>query len=366
MTKVNEVLKFKDKGLSVEDARKAMIAAGEAPPGVPTRRDSVVAGAPDIEPEFVDNGEVVDAANPNAAAQAEELARQAVVVPPKPPIPANAAPVTPVTPAEKPERIETVQFVAEIRQESGGLVAEIKYKNGSGTEKFSANSKSELMLKLLEGKGHATLRVKEAVRREKLGGQKLDRAYSLPNNITAEQFAQMPDWQQNNLIETIATQQAILFREECPEYYKTDANGKALDDYLRKNDLPYTVRNLHYAFEDMVENDLFPDKRLEATSILTQPTPAAVVEDSAPVVPVAPAPANQPVPVAPAAPAETVRKRGFTSLPSGSSSAPSGAGAVPEDEANKKDLSEAELRKLPMDELRRIANADRRARATTR
>src|SRR5579872_1616221 len=70
-TKIGEVLKFKDQGLSVEDARKAMLAAGEAPKGmaggnvpvhaaeVPTPPAVAVAAAvpavtPDLETLFED------------------------------------------------------------------------------------------------------------------------------------------------------------------------------------------------------------------------------------------------------------------------------------------------------------------------
>lgn len=375
MKKVQDVLKFGDKGLSVEDAKKAMISAGEAPSGlrgksiaeVAAQPPVVAAAADELEPELPENDTVTVAKNPNEAAQAAELERlqreengAAIVTPPAATAPAK----------DEPERIETSEFVGEIRQENGKCVAEIRYKNGAGVEKFTANSHRELMIKLIEGKGNATLRVREAVRREKLGGPKLDRAYTLPGNITAEEFEKMTEAQQSLVIETIAAQAALAFRESHPDYYKTAANGDALNEYMRKNDLPYTIRNLEYAFEDMTANDLFPDKKGGAakpaapaveTSLAT-PAPATPSGDSA----AAPAASTPVSPAsAPAAPAEVVRMRGSTGLQPKHSSAAGGTGAK-EDGGAPKELSEAELRKLPLSELKRIATADRRARATTR
>lgn len=366
MSKVADVLKFRDRGLSVEDARKAMLAAGEAPSGKAMPRP--VDDSP-LEPEFEDNGEVVVAANPNAEAQAAEAAKLAEAPEPV---------VKPVAPApaineEKGERLETERFVAEIRQEKGKWVAEIQYKSGAGTEKFIATSKNELMLKLLEGKGHATLRVKEAVRREKLGGPKLDKAYALPEGITKEEFEKMTPQLQTFTIDTIAAQNAMVWMKQTPAYYATDANQEVLNQYMREHDLPYTVGNLTYAFEDLSENDMFPDKKGQAATpaapapkpSLAQPSAAARAEDS-------PAAARPAAPASPASrtdgqPAATVRKRGSTGLPVGHSSVPSDAGAASvEDNGQPKELSEAELKKLPLSELKRISDAERRARAQAR
>jgi hypothetical protein len=360
MSRVSDVLKFGDRGLTVEEARRRMLEAGEAPSG---RRSATLpaAAADALEPEIEDDGAITVAANPNAAAQAT------VVVEPEP---VAAPPIPAAPPAEdKTERIETEQFVGEIRQEKGRWIAELQYKSGSGTERFVAGSKNELLLELLKGKGHATLRVKEAVRREKLGGPKLDKAYSLPEGVTSEEFSRMSPAAQTAMIDSIASSNAIAWRDARPEYYKTPANGAALNEFMREHNLPFTVANLDYAFEDMTDNDLFPDKRPEAPApaaapSLTRETTAPKAEDSAPVTqPAAPA---SPTPASAAPPAVTTRKRGSTGLPGGHSSVPSDGTARAEDAGEPKEPSEAELRKLPMDELRRIANADRRQRAQVR
>lgn len=373
MTKVADVLRFGDRGLSVEDAKKAMLEAGEAPTGKGVPRP--VDDSP-LEPEFEDNGEVVVAANPNSEAQAEqarkdaeEAARSVAEVEAST---GKNEPIQQQAAEDKAERLETERFIAEIRHEKGKWVAEIQYKSGAGTEKFIAGSKNELMLKLLEGKGHATLRVKEAVRREKLGGPKLDKAYSLPEGIMTEEFNKMTPQLQTFTIDTIAAQNAMVWMKQTPAYHATDGNQEVLNQYMCEHDLPYTVGNLTYAFEDLSENDMFPDKKGQPISAtpapkpsLAQPSAATRAEDS-------PEAARPAAPASPASrtdgqPAATVRKRGSTGLPVGHSSVPSDAGATSaEDNDKPKELSEAELKKLPLSELKRIADADRRSRAQTR
>ncbi len=337
MPKVSDVLRFNDRGPSVDEARKRMLEAGEAPSrrgGVPVVVPAAAADA--LEPEIEDNGEEPPV----------------VVAPPA---------------EEKVERIENERFVGEIKQEKGKWIAEISYKSGSGTERFVAGSKNELLLKLLEGKGHATLRVKEAVRREKLGGPKLDKAYQLPEGMTSEEFSKMPASAQTAVIDSIAATSALVFREAHPEYYRTDANGAALDKFMQEHNLPYTVTNLEYAFEDMTENELFPDKRQSmrtAEPSLTRETIAPKAEDSASVARLAAPASPEPAPVA--SPAVTTRKRGSTGLPGGHSSIPSDGATRAEDAGNPKEPSEAELRKLPLSELKRIADAERRSRTQVR
>ena len=356
MTKVNEVLKFKDGGPSVEEARKAMFAAGENPKGESQASAPPVVVAPPVavippavaevlEPEFEEEIPAV----PPAVATPPVVVPPAVVAPPK------------------VERIETAQFVGEIKQEGGKWVAEIRYKTGAGTERFIENSRNELMLALLAGKGHATLRVNKAVRREKLGWSELDHQYPLPENTTVEKFEKLPDEQQDAMIWTIASQQIILFHDKHPEFYKTPNNAKAVNDFLVEHKLPITLRNLEYAFEDLTESDLL-DKRPEVAPAREIPTPSLALEtapvrvDSAPA-PAAPAPAPAAVPAA-AVPAVIVRKRGTTGLQPGQSSSPTEPGSQ-EDGGNSREPSEAELRKLPLSELKRIADKDRRTRAGT-
>lgn len=372
MAKVGEVLRFRDAGPSVEEARKKMIEAGEAPAGRPT---VAVAEEPAVVPPTP--------ATPAAAAVASvlepEFEEEEVVVPPAAePAPAAAAPVVtpPAAPPAtvKPERVDTPQFTGEIKQEKGEWVAEIRYKNGSGTERFIAKSRNELMLKLLEGKGHATIRVNKAVRREKLGWSELDRQYPLPDGITAKDFSEMKEAQQDHLLATIASEQTLAFREAHPEFYKSESNGSKLLKFLSNERLPVTYRNLEYAFDELSDPNLPPEVRLEeapvATPSLVQPAPAAPVQtDSEPAVatpPAAPAAVAAPAPAAaaaaPATPAVRVRPRGSSGLQPGQSSSPTEP-VRPEAGSEPRELSEAELRKLPMSDLKRIADKDRRMRS---
>jgi hypothetical protein len=368
MTKVAQVLKFRDGGPSVEEAKRAMIAAGEAPRGMRTRTEAVAAAAEEVIPEqvvpevavdenFDDEIEVTPVASSPGATGGNTPRVPAPTAPPA----AAPAPARPQV-----ETVETDQFIGKIYQENGKWVGELQYKNGSGTERWVAMSKNALMLDLLKGKGHATLRVKEAVRREKLGGPVFEKNYPLPDDTTAEEFEALPEKQQKIVLRTGATQQVIIFKDAHPEYYSTPENAKRLDDYLRKADVPITARNLEIAFEDLLDSGLLEVRPTAAPSPVitnlseTAPAPAPVRTDSAPAPAVA---ATVPTEAAPAEPAVVVRKRGSSGLTPGHSSASSGELARPEDGGQPRELSEAELRKLPMSQLKRIADQDRRARS---
>ena len=377
--RVADVLKHKDGGLSVEEARKKMFEAKEAPKGLVASNPQAAAVESPVPvvkplPPVVAAPDVIDALEPEFA---EELEVPAAAVPVPVPVakPAATVPVVPVA-VPKVERVETKQFIGEIKQDGGKWVAEIRYKSGSGTERFEARSKSELMLKLLEGKGHATLRVNKAVRREKLGWSELDRQYPLPEGMTVEDFSALPEKTQDLTLWNIASQQIIQFQEAHPEYYKTQENAKKINDFLGEHKLPVTVRNLVYALDELTDPNLPADVRLEerpSASVVEAPVtpnletpasaPAPVQTDSAPAA--AAPPAASAAASAPEAPAVVVRKRGTTGLRPGDSSSPTELGTS-EGGGGQRDLSEAELRKLPLGELKRIANADRRARAGQR
>lgn len=353
--RVQDVLKFKPAG-SVEDAKKAMLAAGQQPGGPNAKLRAVdslggveaeelpvvavpVVVAPVVEGEFEEEIEEVPPA-----------AKPAVIAP---------APVQP----QKIERVENAQFVAEIKQDNGKWVGEIRYKNGQGAEKFTADTKNQLMVKLLEGKGHATLRVNKAVRREKFGFSELDRQYPLPDNITVKDFEEMSDGQQDHLLQTVATEQALRFREAHPEFHRTSENTKKLSDFLGKEKLPITARNLEYALDELSDPNLPAEVRLAEKPGAVSPAP--VVLETALETPPArtdPAPAVIAPVVAPAAtpalaPGVTVRKRGTTGLRPGDSSVETAPGA-PEGGHESREPSEAELRKMPLTELRRIARSE--------
>ncbi|MHB8501502.1 MAG: hypothetical protein ACYDHE_11230 [Candidatus Acidiferrales bacterium] len=363
--KVGEVLKFRDSGPSVEEARKAMLAAGQAPSGMVARPPAAVP----VAAEPVAAAPIVPAVIPHEVADVIESDFEEEIEPPKPvvAVPAPAAPAPLVTP--RVERVENSQFVGEIKQDNGKWVAEIRYKNGAGTERFSADSRGQLMMKLLEGKGNATLRVNKAVRREKLGWSELDRQYPLPDGISTEDFDKMTDKAQDALLLSIAREQVFIFREAHPDFYRTDGNAQKLNSFLNKEKLPITARNLEYALDELSDENLPPEVRLEkkpepgyapVTPSLEQLAPviAPARTDSAPVVVAATAPVSTAA-VAVAAPAVKVRPRGTTGLRPGDSSSETELGRPPEGGSGPRQLSEEEARKMPMKELARIVKAER-------
>jgi hypothetical protein len=377
--RVEDVLKFKDEGLSVEEAKKAMIAAGEAPRGIAGVRTGAQPTAtvvveetpttqvlPTTDENFDDELEIQS--SPDMTTEPQPKPR--VVVPTAPPAPAPQRPTV--------ERVETDKFVGEIRQEGGKWVAELTYKNGGGVERWVAPKKNDLMLELLKGKGHATLRVKEAVRREKLGSSAdLDKYYPLPDGISAEAFDKLPEEQQHAMLYTIASQQTLAFRDAHPEFYATSKNAAMINDFLTRRQLPITVKNLDFAYQDLQDNDLLevrpgaPVPTPVAPSLEPAPTPQPARTDSVPAV-VTPAAVPTATPAA-LPPGAVVRKRGYpTGLQPGQSSTPSELERTTEAGDKDRELSEAELRKLseigkPVSaELKRRAQASRIANALRR
>jgi len=416
---VEKVLKFTDKGISVEEARKRMLEAGEAPKGIlkevrknaavnPTPAQPVVqptVSAPVRQPvpkrevatsakltvvtEDGTDGEstIISAETPqkldaeirtiHSQAQikhqkirVEFIADEPIepVVQPEPTAvvveePVTAPVVAPVVvspiPVEQPERIENAKFILEIKQEDGEWIGEITYKNGAGIERFTAPSRNALNLKLLEGKANATLRVREAIRREKYGTE-LDKVYTLPDYLTQEAYDALPKEAQMGILDTIATNEGNVFKELHPEYWPNEDNSVKIQKFLNKRGLPFTLRNIEFAFEELMESEELdirptPKPTVVAPSV---PSPAPRTEDSvAAVVPVTPV---APAPVVPATPAPQVRKRGTTGLQPGHSSAANTELETATEEANKpSEPSVAELRKSspigkpPSDDLRR-------------
>ena len=331
--RVGEIVKFGDKGISVEEARKKMLEAGQAPKGIQseTRKNEAVGVIRGV-------GGSTPVVQEPAVTEPVVAATEPVVIAPAPVI---------ESPAQE-DKVENAKFSARIFQEDGEWVAEIVYKNGAGTERFTAASKQALNLKLLEGKGNATLRVRESIRREKYGTE-LDKVYTLPDYMTQEAFDAMPALAQQGMIDTIATQAAFDLHQAHPEFYINEENSLKIQKFLNKRELPYTVRNMEYAYYELEESeelDSRPTPQLVAPSVIA---PAPRVEDSAP----AAAPATAPVSTvaAPAAPAVVTRKRGTTGLRPGDSSAANTELDQTEEGQKPSEPSEAELRKLPLSEL---------------
>lgn len=348
--RVSDLVNYKDGGISVEEARKRMLEAGQAPAQIAsetkhnravgaTQAPPPAAPAPAVvvEQPVLVNGEPVPQAQQikiNAAGDAEiqPLVTKQVTLPPAP------APVD-----NKAERVESDRYAIEIRQENGEWAAELMYKNGAGSEKFTARTKSELMLKLAEGKANATLRIRAAVRREKFGTSQFDQSYILPDDVTVEDFNAMSEGAQKAFIRNMEAAAGVLFVNSHPEFHRSNKNTEALLSFLQTRDLPITSRNLELAFEDLAEDGLLDVKpQVVPISVPSVTVPAPKVEDSTSVAP-------QPVP-APAAPAPVVapaggvvRKRGTTGLQPGDSST---SAELPEETTAPREPSVAELRKM--------------------
>jgi hypothetical protein len=339
MSKVGEVVRFGDKGVSVEEARKRMLEAGEAPTGIKSevrKNESAIRGTGGNTPAVQQPNSPTPAIVTEASAASAE--------------PEVVAATEIVTTALVPqvERTENAKFILEIKQEDGEWVGEITYKNGAGVERFTAPSRNALNLKLLEGKANATLRVREAIRREKYGTE-LDKVYELPEGITQEAYDGMIPAAQQLLLDTIAKDHGEAFKETHPEYYPTENNSIKLQKFLNKRELPYTLRNLEFAFAELTDSEELEVRPTVKEAVPSVSAPAPLVEDST----AAPAPATTPVSTAaaPAAPAPAIRKRGTTGLRPGDSSAANTELEQTEEGQKPSEPSEAELRKMPLADL---------------
>lgn len=370
MAKVQDIMKFGQKSgqqLTVEQAKAAMIAAGEAPGSVRIKeandarraafQQAQAAGLPLAEAR-------------RAAAAAAEAASATGSVPPPPPTAPNPgqtlivrtaadqrAGVTEpvVTPTavsrtqpvsavvEKAERIETKKFVGVIKQENGLWVAEITYKNGAGTERFTATTKNQLMLKLLEGKANGTLKVRDVTRAAKLGEPEFDHAYKF-EGVTQAQYDAMPDVVKDELIDAAAAKATIQFKEDYPEFLPTALNSQKVLDFLDARKAVITYGNLVKAFDALSATEQLETRTEEESPVLEG---SIAVGDSTSVAASAPA-VSTAAPVSASEP--QVRKRGTTGIMPGFSSGSGNTDELdtPEEGTKQREPSRAELMKLSL------------------
>ena len=179
------------------------------------------------------------------------------------------------------------------------------YGSQAGTEKFVANSQQELILKLLKGKSHATLKVRSMARSQKLGSTPDLSDYfatELHNthNLTPAEFNALPPKTRIAITDTMYAAEAMLFKDQHPEYSLGTLDGaknfQIVIAHVKKEGWPITHRNLEIGW-----NDLEAAKTIQ----VVEPTPA--LPQSA-------------MPIQPVAPAQPVRKRGSTGLIPGASS----------------------------------------------
>lgn len=358
-------------GVSVEEARAAMLAAGSAPSG---QRGGYVAfktkmladgyimhpklqAWAKLNPEtqqwepYVETEAPKFRANPQQGGNVPTVVHEPVDEPAVSAATAVSATVEPTTSTEKTERFTDPSFDAEILQENGEWVARILYKNGSGTEEFRADTKNALMLKLITGKGHATLRVKRAVREAKLGQkpvdiESLEYQYALDYaGLSKAEYDALPAGAKKLVQDNIGYQVASLWQQQTPQYHGTPENSERLLGYLANKKLPVTVHNLQVAFEELTEDDILEKKPEVKPVALPVPVATTRAEDSASVVPASAAPTST-----------VVRKRGTTSLVPSHSSVPEGGhvNGSQESISTPQEPSEQELRAMPIADLGRI------------
>lgn len=251
--------------------------------------------------------------------------------------------------AQQTERVENSKFVLDIFQEDGEWVGQITYKNGSGTERFSADSRKALLMKVLEGKAHATLKVREVLRRDQYHDD-LDKVYDIPG-YSQDAFEALTSEAQALVIDSIAAKSAIEFIQGTPEFFGNKNNKDMLLTFLHKRNLPITVKNLKYAFGELFDDlDARPTQKV---SVPETPAPAVatVAADSAPTTAAAPVVASA-APTPAAAPTTEVRKRGsFGFKPGFTSLAPSEFEESTEGGKKTTEPSEKEARSIPLEEL---------------
>jgi hypothetical protein len=232
----------------------------------------------------------------------------------------DTPPVEPEVPAVEPLTLAE-QIVAPPKEPvAKKWFREIDLGDGSGKQRFEGNTQAELVDALAQAQTHATRKIRELNKKIKLATPQANMSES--EKVTADKLAQLE-----------MREAAINFRDAHPEYWATPKNYAALTAFLETRNWPGTFRNLEIALDELTDDGLLEVK--------TEPT-------------------KQDAPVVEAIP-PTVRKRGSSGLkPEHSSSVqddvdtPSGEPTV------------EELRKMPLSELRRIANRERMAQKAQR
>lgn len=372
-----KMLKFGAGGPSVEEARAAMIAAKE-----PVATSSVIRKHGDVKvPKFIAQDTSLTRAQQSAEAyvvpasqpQPQQPQRQpAQEVKPVQQVEAEKGIIPPAAPVsqntnQKIQKIETDDFTAEVSHDGSQWVAHLVYKNGGGQERWTAKTQMELNLKLLTGKGHATMKVRETNERLKTAAvpDTWNVLYDLIRNthgISTAEFNALSNQSRLAMQETVEAAQAIEFMKIAPEYYPSAKNEDALLGFIHKSNWPVTIKNLVIAFRELTTErklETGPSNSAPATTPSPVPTPAPtpVVKTEIPVVPetappVAPRPTSVPV----------VRKRIATGIVPGSSSASSvQVSSYERTQASQEgELSAADARRLPMDQLEQIVKSQRK------
>lgn len=176
------------------------------------------------------------------------------------------------------EQVEQKKFTRTIKGEDGG-----------GDEVFTADTLDELLDKIVTSKEHASKKIREQNKLLKLKPEKALEPKGVSaevkpmtvedRRVLAEKFqldpvaamdeymAGNPEFQafkqftatQQAAITNAATEQAFL-DSVGDSFHKSPKNATALINYLKSEELPYTAKNLEYAFQELTESGLLEVK----------------------------------------------------------------------------------------------------------
>jgi hypothetical protein len=287
--------------------------------------------------KFVEDLGAIADTDPDSQAILDAEAAEAIAAAVPPVVaPVVTAPV--VVPAPVPEEPEVIEFEnggsATIEKTAKGWSVSIDSNTGGGVEVFHGKTKDEMYRQVLSSKVHLNRKLRDVNRQLKLGRpETVQPATPAPktHELTADETFELKTQLQNNPDLALQTwfqkktgktveqllalaqkgeaadeklrieQEARTFRSEYLEYYPTDENLHALDDYLAKNNLEWNAKNLGTAFEELSEAgllDIAPKtvapKPAPAPAPVVQATPVAATPAPAPAPPAAPAPAAPP------------------------------------------------------------------------
>lgn len=204
--------------------------------------------------------------------------------------------VTNDTPAiENNETAPENTTVVEVPQKK--YTREIDLEDGSGKQVFTADSVDELLDKLADAQKHATRKIRDQEKRLKVlperaeepqrvsakGPLTADQRRDLAEKFMLDPVAAMDEYMAGNpkfqafedftikqqaMIEQNAAEQTFL-TSVGDQFHPSPRNAEVMINYLKSESLPYTARNLEYAFQELSASGLLETKP-NATDETTQ------------------------------------------------------------------------------------------------
>lgn len=300
-----------------------------------------------------------------------------------------AMPVVPVVVVE-PEAIKPIEseptktvlednkkYILSYGKEGKEWVVEMAFKNGAGTERWTASTREDLIKQIAKAKANASHKIHE--QEENIKDLVLG---DVPDNwdwfieelkdshgLTIEQFNALPEASKNTIRDTIEFAEAQRFMNSFKEYYPCPENDQHLSQYLASRKLSSSFRNLSLAYKALRRQDILkqqPEEPVRSAPVVSVPVvvpqqvSAPESANSHPTVVAEPV-ETVPTVAAPATPAPTVRKRVSTGIvPGSSSAAPVVAAERTEEGIAPQEPSVKELRAMSDADLKRIATQGRK------